>query len=401
MYLAEIAVQCANVVVPEASEQAIRYYNSGYILWLIRQAWEILLPLLFLVTGFSGYMGSLAEKWGRKWFFSIVIYLLLFVPLYALLNFPLDFYLGYIREHEYGFSTQTLARWWDHYLKELLIAVIGSLSFVWIFYLLLKKSPRRWWIYSSFVSISLTFFFAFVQPIWIAPLFNHYGPMQNKQLESQILTLADRAGISNGRVFEVDKSQDTKVINAYVTGLGSTNRIVLWDTAIKGLTEEQLLFVMGHEMGHYVLHHIWWQFLYLAVASFLILYLVYRMGNYLVHRYAQRFGFSHLYSIASIPLFLLITHFLAFFSAPASNLVSRWMEREADRFGLEITQSNRAAGEAFVVLQRENLSNPRPGILYKIWRSSHPPLKERVDFCNSYCPWNENKPLKYKKYFKE
>lgn len=393
--------QCANVVVPEATEQAMRYYNSGNILWLIRQAWGVLLPFLFLITGLSGKLGFLAERWGRKWFFSIVLYLLLFVPLYALLNFPLDFYSGYIREHEYGFSTQTFARWWDHYLKELLIAIIGSLSFIWIFYLLLKKSPRRWWIYSSIVSMTLTFFVAFIQPIWIDPLFNRYGPMQNKQLEGQILHLADRAGISNGRVFEVDKSQDTKTVNAYVTGLGSSNRIVLWDTAIKGLTEEELLFVMGHEMGHYVLHHIWWQFLYLCVSSFITLYLVYKIGTYVVFRYGQRFGFSHLYRIASLPLFLLITHFLAFFSAPASNLVSRWMEREADRFGLEITQSNQAAAEAFVVLQQENLGNPRPGALYKIWRSTHPPLKERVDFCNTYCPWSEGKPLKYQSYFKE
>jgi Zn-dependent protease with chaperone function len=238
-----------------------------------------------------------------------------------------------------------------------------------------------------------------IQPIWIDPLFNRFQPMKNKELEQKILNLASRAKIENGRVFEVDKSQDTTMLNAYVIGVGSSNRIVLWDTTINKLSEDQLLFVMGHEMGHYVLHHIWWGLAFYGLLGFAIFYLTYRSANVLMHRFHHRFGFRHLSDIGSFPLLLLLTGFYLLLSAPLSNYFSRTIEHHADEFGLEITQNNQAAGEAFVALQQQNLANPRPGALYKFWRSTHPPLGERIDFCNSYCPASQGLPLKYQKFF--
>jgi Zn-dependent protease with chaperone function len=243
------AAECANVVVPEATEQAMRYYESGNLLWIIQQAWVLIIPLLFLVTGFTGKLARFSEKSGKKWFFTIAIYLILFTVFYKLLSLPLDFYSGYTRQHAYGLSTQTVERWFNSYGKETLVGLISAIAFVWIFYLLLKKSPKRWWFYSSLVSIGILFITMFVQPIWIDPLFNKFGPMKDKHLEQQILSLASRAGIENGRVYEVDKSADTSMLNAYVTGFGQTGRIVLWDTTIKQMKPDEILFVMGHEMG--------------------------------------------------------------------------------------------------------------------------------------------------------
>jgi Zn-dependent protease with chaperone function len=120
-----------------------------------------------------------------------------------------------------------------------------------------------------------------------------------------------------------------------------------------------------------------------------------------MRKYSLRFGFHELSNIASLPLLLLLVNVYMFLSEPLMNYVSRLKEHEADRFGLEITQNNQAAAEAFVVLQQQNLANPRPGLLYKIWRSSHPPLGERIDYLNSYCPWRKDQPLKYDKYFKK
>ena len=104
--------------------------------------------------------------------------------------------------------------------------------------------------------IPLLAFVTLIGPLWIAPLFNRFGPMQNKALETRILNLAERAGIDQGRVFEVDKSRDTKTINAYVTGILGSKRIVLWDTAVAQLEPRELLSEMGHEIGHYVLGHV-------------------------------------------------------------------------------------------------------------------------------------------------
>ena len=394
-------LQCTHIAVPEASELAMRYYYTGNIAWIIGQFLGLVLPLLFLIKGFTGDLSNFAHRCGRKWFFGIVIYLVVFIGLYEILDFPFDFYLGYLREHAYGLSNQTLGRWFADYGKGVLVTMVSCIAFIWIFYLLLKKSPRRWWIYSSFVSIAISFITMFIQPIWIDPLFNKFTTMQDKELEKKILDLAARAGIEHGRVFEVDKSQDTKLLNAYVTGFGSSNRIVLWDTTLKRMKPDEILFVMGHEMGHYVLHHVWWLMLYSSVLAFIIFYLTYRSAHFLLGRYYKYFGFKHLYNIASLPLLLFLITVFSLLATPLSNYFSRYIEHEADRFGLEITGDNEAAAKAFIVLQEENLANPRPGSLYKFIRSSHPPLAERVEFANSYCPWKQNKPLEYEKYFKK
>lgn len=392
------AVECSHVAVPEATEMAMRYYESGNLLWVLQQAWSLIVPLLFLVGGLTGKLGAFSKKWGRNWFFSIVLYLTLFLVLYQLLNIPLDFYGDYIRQHAFGLSTQSVGRWIENYGKQFLVTLLSAFAFIWIFYLLLKKSPRRWWFYGSLVSVGIGFFMMLVQPIWVDPLFNKFSPLKNKELEHQILALAARAKIENGRVYEVDKSADTKALNAYVVGFGQTTRIVLWDTILQRMPPNEILFVMGHEMGHYVLHHIWWGMLYFAFLSFVIFYLIYRSANFLLRRYKKRFGFEALHEIASLPLLLVLMNVFILLFTPLSNYVSRYMEHEADRFGLEITQNNQAAGEAFLILIGENLVNPRPGLLYKVWRSTHPPVGERIDFFNQYCPWKEGGALKYAEY---
>jgi len=378
----------------------MRYYKSGNILWIVQMLWGLGVPLLILFTGWSGMMGRVAHHWGKKWYFSLVIYLVLFLALSQILGFPIDFYADYIRQHEYGLSNQTFGRWFGNWGKGILVAFIALAAFVWIFYLLLKKSPRRWWFYGSLVSIAISFIMIFVAPIWISPLFNKFGPMKNQELEQQILTLASRAGIEGARVYEVDKSADTNALNAYVTGFGATKRIVLWDTTIKRLTPDEILFVMGHEMGHYVLHHIWLSFLFYSAMAFVLFYLTYRSSQFLLNRYHHRFGFRHLYEFASLPLLLLVFTVFQLLFSPLFNYVSRQFEHQADRFGLEITQNNQAAAEAFIALQQENLANPRPGPIYMFWRASHPSLGSRIDFCNDYCPWKEGDALEYGKYFK-
>ena len=391
----------AQVPVPEASPKAISYYHSGNFLWIFQWAWALGLPLFFLITGYSGKLGAFSKKCGKNWFLSLLVYLALFVGLYQLLNLPVDFYANYIREHEYGLSTQTLGKWLDNYGKMTLVLFLSAATFTWIFYLLLKKSPRKWWFYSSLVSTGIAFIMLFAHPIWIDPLFNEIGPLKDKQLEKSILDLAERAGIENGRVFEVDKSKDTTMGNAYVTGLGSTKRIVIWDTSIKANSTDGILFIMGHEMGHYVLHHNWIWLGGFSALSFAIAYLTYKTANFLLSRYRKQLGFQYLYDIASFPLLLLLVNFFFLLSTPIINYGSRYAEREADRFGIEITRNNEVAAQLFADAVPEHLSNPRPGIIYKAWRSSHPSPGDRVDFCNSYCPWEMEQPLKYGEYFKE
>ena len=302
--------------------------------------------------------------------------------------------------HAYGLSNQTFQKWLTDSLTALAVASLVGPLVVWVPYLLLRKSPTRWWLYTAVALVPFIVVGNLVAPIWIAPLFNKFEPMHDKALETRILALADRAGIEDGRVFEVNKSVDTKVLNAYVVGVLSTKRIVLWDTTIKRLDERELLFVMGHEMGHYALGHIW-QLIVLSSLTFMLLfYAAYRTAGAVLVRYGDRFGFTRLDDVASLPLILVLTSLCGLVIAPAQNAFTRHIEHEADRFALEITQTSHSAGTAFVKLQTDALGVPRPGLLFTLWRQSHPLLGERIDFANEYHPWWDGQLLVYGSHFK-
>ena len=390
----------AAVAVPEPSEKALDYYRSGNVLWIVSQLVALAIPAVILFTGLSAKIRRLAGRIGRRWFFIVGVYFLLYGLLEYVLRLPLAFYAGYVRPHAYGLSNLTWQKWWGDSLKGLAVAAVFGGLLVWIPYLLVRSSPRRWWLYTSLCSLPVMFFVMLVEPIWIAPLFNRFGPMHDKPLEARILALAQRAGIDGSHVFEVDKSTDTKTLNAYVTGLLGTRRIVLWDTLLAKLDAGEVLCVMGHEMGHYVLHHVFLGILAGFAGILAGLYLVYRLSGGLLGRFKTRLGFEDLSDVASLPLILLLLHLVALLLMPAGLAVSRHLEHEADRFGLELTRDNHAAAAAFVRLQAENLGNPRPGLLFILWRADHPPLAQRIEFANSYHPWTEGKPGRYDRLFR-
>ncbi|HXU45962.1 MAG TPA: M48 family metallopeptidase [Thermoanaerobaculia bacterium] len=380
---------------PAPSEKAMQYYRTGNAIWWLELAWGFAVPLLLLFSGFSAHLRAIAQRIGRNWFFTIAVYAILFAIVSFLLDLPLSYYTDFVREHAYGLSNQTAAKWWSDAGKALMIGTIAGALFLWVPYLMLRLSPRRWWLWTSLLSIPLLALLLLITPIWIEPLFNKFGPMHDKTLEARILALADRAGIEGSRVFEVDKSVDTEKVNAYVTGIGNTKRIVLWDTILRKLDPREVLFVMGHEMGHYVLHHVPME-IALGFALILIgLYGIHRLAHGWIARWGDRFGFRELSDVASWPLVILLFSLVTFVLTPGVLAFGRHLEHEADRFGLEITRDNHAAATAFVKLQQENLGNPRPGWLYKLWRSDHPPLGERIDFCNEYRPWESGAPGKY------
>jgi len=388
------------VAVPEPSEQAKAYHRSGNVLWVLNTAWALILPALLLWTGLSARLRDWAQAAGRKWFFVVALYWVLFTIVMTAIDLPRTYYEDFIRQHAYGLSNQTLEKWASDQLASLGVTLVIGALVLWVPYLLLAKSPRRWWLYTGALAVPFIILIVLIQPVWIDPLFNRFGPMQDKALEAEILALADRAGIEGGRVFEVAKSEDTKTLNAYVNGFGSTKRIVLWDTILKALDHKQLLVVMGHEMGHYVLDHVWKLIGVLAVTIFLLLYAVHRLAATLIHRFSGRFGFTSLADVASLPLILMLFSAVSLVTDPVALATQRYFEHEADRFALEITRDNHAGATAFAIMQQENLSVPRPGRLYTWFRMSHPPVGERIDFFNSYRPWDSGQPLVYGDRFK-
>jgi Zn-dependent protease with chaperone function len=223
--------------------------------------------------------------------------------------------------------------------------------------------------------------------------------MKNQALERSILALARRAGIDGSRVFEVEMSVDTKTVNAYVTGLWGTKRIVLWDTLLARLDEPEVLVVMAHEMGHYVLGHVMRSILLSSTILLAGLFLVERLGRRLVAKFSNLLKFEDLADIASVPLLLMLIELSMLLLGPVVMAYSRYQEHEADWFALDLTGANHAGAIAFVKLQQENLSNPYPGLVYRIFRGSHPSISERIDFFNTYRPtthtiWQQQKESK-------
>ena len=167
------------VPVPEPTEKAIRYYQSGNALWCVRTFWELFVPASILFTGFSARLRDAAERIGRKWFFAVVIYSIMFVALKYFLELPLNCYQGFLRQHAYGLSNQTFGHWLGNSLKHLAVDTTGYSAFLWIPYLLMRKSPRHWWLYGSIAATMAVAFFVFITPVCIDPLFNRFGPMRD------------------------------------------------------------------------------------------------------------------------------------------------------------------------------------------------------------------------------
>jgi STE24 endopeptidase len=383
------------VRVPEPSPLALQYYRSGNILWIVDVAIALIIPAVFLFSGISSRLRSLAHRIGRRWLPSVLLYGFFFVVLYAIVTAPLAYYEQFVRQHAYGLSNQTLGKWLSDELKGTAVSALGLALVLWIPYGLLRRSPRRWWLYAGLATAPIAAFLLIISPIWVEPLFNRFDRMKDRMLEGRILELAARAGIPGSRVYEVQKSVDTRTVNAYVTGIGSTKRIVLWDTMLQKLQPKEILFVMAHEMGHFVLHHT----IAIIVASTILvtgsLYVVHRLAGTLIARFGSNFGFSQLSDVASFPLLLWLGTMVSLITTPAVLAFSRHQEHEADRFALELTRDNHAAATTFVRLQEENLSVPRPGPIFTFWRASHPSLGDRVDFANSYRPWAEGHGLRY------
>jgi STE24 endopeptidase len=373
------------VVVPPPSEKAVRYHRSGNVIWALEQLLGLALPAALLWSGLSARLRAIGAAVGRGHFYpTLVVTFALLSVLLTIVQLPLSYYVGHVRERAYGLSDQRLGKWAGDQIKGLVVGLIVGAAVLWVPYLLLRASPGHWWIWTGALALPFLVLVLLVTPVFIAPLFNKFGPMRDKQLEAEVLAVAAQAGVEGARVFEVAKSVDTKKVNAYVTGVGKTKRIVLWDTLLGRLTPRQTRFVVGHELGHYVLHHVWLNILTSAALLVAGLFAVHRSADLLLARFGGQFGFTRISDVASMPLFMLLLSLFAGVLTPAVLALSRRHERAADVFGLELTGDRQAAASAFVALQEQNLAVPRPGRLYKLLRASHPPIGERVDFINAW-----------------
>ena len=393
------STNAAIVAVPVPPEKAVRRYHATIAVGITAIIWSFLSPALFLFTGWSARIRSWAERQGRNWYFTFVLYALAFGLLWFLVNLPLSYYAGFVFPHHYDLTNQTFSRWLGNTLKGAAVVLVVGLALGWIPFLILKKSPRRWWLWLGMLVPLFLSAQMFIQPVLIDPLLHQFRPLPDKTLEAKILAQAARAGIAGSRVYVANLSLDTKLDNAYVTGLFGTRRIVFWDTALKDFNDDELLFILGHEMGHYVLHHVIQLIACASLLAFLSLYAWYWLAGPVIGRFKNRWSFDTPADFAALPLMILAFQLSVFAGLPAYMAFSRHVEHEADRFGLELTHRNHAAAAAFVKIVQNAGYVYRPSPIIQFWYGSHPTPAERIEFCNQYRPWETGQPSKYQEYF--
>lgn len=388
------------VSIPAPTEKAIQYQRNKVVVWIIRLLLGMVIPAIFVFSGFSaGLRNWLQGKFGAM-VFVIIAYFLIYSTIDYLLNLPLDFYSGFVRSHAYGLSNQTLIKWISDWGKGFLLNTLLGALFIWIPILMIKRSPDKWWLFLGLASIPILIFMTYISPLYIDPIFNKYGPVKDKALDYAIHSQLGRTAIGDSDVFEVDKSVDTNEMNAYMTGMFNSKRIVLWDTTIKKLTQRETLGVLAHEMGHYLLGHVWKSTVLGGLLSIFLFWMVDKTALWVISKSGGTFGFNRLYDIAALPLLILIINIFMFIASPGTSGYSRQIETEADRFELELTKDNNAAATSMVKLHEGSLALPSPGLVYTLWNYDHPTYRDRIEFLNTYKPWEENKPLKYQKYLK-
>ncbi len=370
---------------PERKAKLIAYSQFNHIWRFISFFLGLAVMALILFTGFSAKMRNWAGV-AKKKFLVLWLFVVLFLLADYIISFPFNLYRDFLVEGEYGFVNLTFGGWLGESLLDLLIAMIFAVIPIWLLYFAIEKS-KKWWLWVALGAMPLAVFMIIIAPVVISPLFNKYEPLKDKQLESEILQLAGKAGIEGSDVFQVNASKQSTKINAYVTGLFATKRIVLYDNMIENFETDEIKFVMGHEMGHYVMNHVWKGLLIAIVFIGLAMWITSRTVQPIINRFKHRFGFESLSDIASLPLIMIMLSIMGFLFNPVSNGFSRHMERQSDKYGMDISEvSGETAAVAFDKLSAFNLSDPDPHPIIEFWFYSHPALNKRIEFVRNYRP---------------
>ncbi|MCM3114345.1 M48 family metallopeptidase [Neobacillus sp. MER 74] len=359
------------------------YSKIRNLLFFLSTPLEWLIYFFILLFGLSKAIKNWAENSTKYKLLQTAIYLIWLSVFAYLATFPIS-YISFNLSKTYNISTQSFASWMKDEVIDFWLNYGTWLIIVPVLYWLMKKSQKRWWLYGWLLSIPFTLFMMFLQPVVIDPLYNDFYPLKDKALETKILTLAERAQIPATHVFEVNKSEETNALNAYVTGIGSNARIVLWDTTLNKLSDNQILFIMAHEMCHYVEKHIYFGIAGYLLISLLGLYLTYRIMNWATKRWGSELKISDVRDICSLPLFFMILSMLLFAASPFTNFTSRYQETRADKYAIEMTKNSEAAITSFQELTRSGLSQVNPPLLVKIFRYTHPSMLDRISMLEEY-----------------
>jgi STE24 endopeptidase len=368
----------------------------------IDEAWGIISLLLLLWLGVIAWMRNTAVKASSNRWIQGYLFLLLYLIVGFLLSLPLDLYSQHL-SLKYGLSVQSWSSWFGDQAKAFALTwVIGGLLLMLLFWII-RKLPRSWWLVFWGVAIPIVLFGIYVAP-YIEPLFFQYEPLQktNPALVAQLEQVVEKGhmNIPPERMFLMKASAKLTTLNADVEGFGASKRVVVWDTSIQKLTPDEIVFVFGHESGHYVLNHILYGVLFTVFILLVTLFVGYLFVQWAIARFGLRWGVPSQTDWAALAVLLLAFSIFGALLEPIENTFSRHDEHAADVYGQEaihglVPDPQTTAKGAFDVLGKTSFADPNPSPLYEFWTYSHPSIGRRAAFSKAYDPWAPGYEPKY------
>jgi STE24 endopeptidase len=358
---AEAATDAYLALIPVQSKaRSDSYFEGDY--WLI--LWDFLygsvIALLLLHLRWSAAMRNLAERITRFKPLRTGFYWAEYLAITTVLGFPLAVYEGYFRERQYGLATQTLGPWmWDQFKGLLLSLVLGGILTILLFGLV-RRLQRTWWIWGAVVTEAFLIVITLITPVYLAPVFNTFTLLKDLKITQPILSMARANGIPAREVYEMDASKQTTRISANVSGLGKTMRITLNDNLLRRGSPEEILAVTAHEMGHYVLNHIYKDLEFDLIVSVLgFAYLRWSLAWCLAH-WGAKWEVRGIGDPAVLPLVMLLASIFFFVLTPVLNTHVRTAEHEADMYGLNASRQPDGFAQAAIHLGEYRKMKPGP-----------------------------------------
>ncbi|MGA2203061.1 MAG: M48 family metallopeptidase [Terriglobales bacterium] len=336
------------------------YFEGGYWMILWDFLYGVVIALLLLNLRWSARMRDLSERVTRFKPVHTFVYWLQYLVLTSILVFPLTVYEDYFREHKYGLATQTFGPWIGDQMKELGVnLVLGGLLAMLLFGVV-RRLSRTWWIWGAVVTILFLIFTVLISPVYIVPIFNKVTRLNDPKIVDPILSMARANGIPAKDVFEIDASRQTTRMSANVSGFAHTMRITLNDNLLRRGSPEEIQAVMGHEMGHYVMNHIYKSIMFLSIVTVLAFVYLRWSLDWALQRWGEKWQIRSVGDTAVLPLVVLLVAIFGFVITPVMNTSTRTQEYEADMFGLNTSRQPDGFAQAAIHLGEYRKMNPGP-----------------------------------------
>ena len=361
---------------PEARARSDAYFEGGY--WL--ELWNVLAGLavawLLLASRASAWWRDRVERATRVKFLQAGIFASGWLLATWLLGLPLTIYQGYVREHAYGMATQAFVPWFGEQLLQLAISLVAGGIVMALFYVAIRRAPKRWWIGASVVGVAVMLVLTLLGPILIEPMFNTYKPLEDGPVKATLMSMARANGVPATDILEFDASRQTTRVSANVSGLFGSAAIRLNDNLLRRSAPAEIAAVTGHEMGHYVLNHVEKMAIQFAVLLVIGLAWLQWAFDRLQRRFGAAWGVRGVGDPAGLPLLAALLSVYFFVLTPITNTIIRVQEMEADNYSLNAAREPDALAE--VMLKLAEYRKTSPGAWEERIFFDHPSARNRI-----------------------